>query len=133
MNFYKKNGKKNINFIIGVVLTVFALLFTLIGFFYTPYDPNEMNYLLKNQAPSLLHPFGTDNFGRDILSRVMEGAGTTFFVGVLVVVIGGGIGTVIGALTGYYGGIIDHVLMRLNDALASFPSILLALVFISIF
>ena len=133
MGFYKKNGKKNINFIIGVCLTVFALLFTLVGFFYTPYDPNEMNHLLKNQAPSLLHPFGTDNFGRDILSRVMEGAGTTFFVGILVVVIGGSIGTVIGALTGYYGGIIDHVLMRLNDALASFPSILLALVFISIF
>ena len=78
MSLYKKNGKKNINFIIGVTLTVFAFLFTLVGFFYTPYDPNEMNQLLKNQAPSLLHPFGTDNFGRDILSRVMEGAGTTF-------------------------------------------------------
>lgn len=99
---------------------------------YTPYDPNEMNGSIKNIAPNFGHPFGTDNFGRDILSRVMAGAKTTFFVALLTVAIGATAGTFIGALTGYYGGWIDEILMRINDCVTSFPSILLALVFVSI-
>ncbi|NLJ90048.1 MAG: ABC transporter permease [Clostridiales bacterium] len=102
------------------------------GIFWTPYDPNGMSAALKNSPPSLAHLFGTDNFGRDILSRVMVGAKTTFLVAFFTVLIGASIGTIIGALTGYYGGLFDEVLMRLNDGLASFPSILLALVFVSI-
>ena len=70
--------------------------------------------------------------GRDILSRVMEGAGTTFFVGILTVLIGAFFGSLIGAVTGYFGGIVDEVVMRINDCIASFPSILLALVFVSV-
>ncbi|QHQ63604.1 ABC transporter permease subunit [Anaerocolumna sedimenticola] len=91
-----------------------------------------MDGAVKNLAPNLAHPFGTDNFGRDILSRVMSGAKTTFFVAVSTVAIGAMAGTFIGALTGYYGGILDEILMRINDGLTSFPSILLALVFVSI-
>ena len=71
----------------------------LIGLFYTPYDPGAMNALLKNMAPSPEHWFGTDNFGRDIFSRVMEGAKLTFLVGLMTVVIGGSIGITIGAIT----------------------------------
>lgn len=127
-----KTRKLNLNLIIGVSVISLVLLMILIGLFYSPYDPNEMNGTIKNAAPSFSHLFGTDNFGRDILSRVMSGAKTTFFVALSTVAMGTIIGTFIGALTGYYGGWIDEILMRLNDVLTSFPSILLALVFVSI-
>lgn len=124
--------KININVIIGGFIISIVLLLVLVGIVYTPYDPNEMNGLIKNMAPSFSHPFGTDNFGRDILSRVMAGAKTTFFVAVMTVGIGAVVGTFIGAITGYYGGWLDEVIMRLNDGLTSFPSILLALIMVSI-
>ena len=127
-----KVKRLNLNFIIGICIISLVLLFVLIGMIYTPYDPNEMNGSIKNIAPNSFHPFGTDNFGRDILSRVMAGAKTTFFVALLTVAIGATVGTFIGALTGYYGGWIDEILMRINDCVTSFPSILLALVFVSI-
>lgn len=123
---------KNINFIIGTVIICLILLFLLIGILHTPFDPNEMNGAIKNMAPSLAHPFGTDNFGRDILSRVMVGASTTFLVAILTVAIGAIVGTAVGAFTGYYGGWMDEVIMRINDGVTSFPSILLALVLVSI-
>ncbi len=128
-----RKQKNRFNFIVGLSLVSFALLLVIAGIFFTPYDPNEMNVLAKNQAPSLSHLFGTDYMGRDILSRVMEGAFTTFFVGIATVIIGAAIGSILGAVTGYFGGVVDEVLMRINDAVASFPSILLALVFVSIF
>ncbi|MDF2804930.1 MAG: hypothetical protein K0S61_4835 [Anaerocolumna sp.] len=127
-----KGKLKNFNFIVGCVLIGIVFIMVLIGLFFTPFDPNGMNGSIKNLAPTLTHPFGTDNFGRDILSRVMTGAKTTFFVAITTVVIGGGLGTMLGAVTGYYGGPVDEILMRINDALASFPSILLALVFVSV-
>ena len=86
----------------------------------------------KLQGPSLAHLFGTDKFGRDIFSRVMQGSGTTLMIAALTILIGAGIGTIVGSITGYFGGIADEVLMRFNDALTAFPSILLALVIISI-
>jgi peptide/nickel transport system permease protein len=127
-----KGKLKNFNFIVGCVLIGIVFIMVLIGLFFTPFDPNGMNGSIKNLAPTLTHPFGTDNFGRDILSRVMTGAKTTFFVAITTVIIGGGLGTMLGAVTGYYGGPVDEILMRINDALASFPSILLALVFVSV-
>ena len=120
------------NRIIGLILVSVALLLVVIGMFYTPYDPNEISVALKSKAPSLDHWFGTDYMGRDVLSRVMDGAGTTFFVGILTVLIGAFFGSFIGAVTGYFGGIVDEVIMRINDCVASFPSILLALVFVSV-
>jgi peptide/nickel transport system permease protein len=130
-----KSNKRSyhFNYILGLLITCFVLLIVVIGFFYTPYDPNKMNAALKNSPPSLSHLLGTDNFGRDILSRVMEGAKTTYIIAVAIVFIGASAGTIIGALTGYFGGWFDEVLMRLNDVLTSFPSILLALVFVSVF
>ena len=86
----------------------------------------------KLQGPTWQHLMGTDKFGRDIFSRVLRGAGSTFTIAAAVVAIGAVFGTAVGALTGYFGGVVDEVLMRLNDALTAFPSILLALVIISI-
>lgn len=123
--------KKNYNLQIGIAITVFFLGIALIGQFWTPYSVTEMNSAAVNAAPSLAHPLGTDNFGRDVLSRVMNGSGMTFLVALGTVLIGAVLGTIIGALTGYFGGIVDELVMRLNDMLLSFPSVLLALIFIS--
>ena len=115
----------------GLILTGFLTVFIVLGFFWTPYDPTAMD-AKKFLAPSLQHLMGTDNFGRDIFSRVLKGAGTTFSIAVATVSIGAVLGTLVGALTGFFGGIVDDILMRINDALTAFPSILLALVIISI-
>lgn len=127
-----KRKKRNVNFYIGLVLVAIVALMVLVGVFYTPYDPNAMDGTAMNQSPSLAHWFGTDYFGRDIMSRTMKGAGTTFFIAVCTVLIGAVVGTAVGAVTGYYGGKVDEILMRLNDGIASFPSILLALIFVSV-
>lgn len=127
-----KNGKKNYNLILGGAITGFMLLFILVGMIYTPYDPDAMDATAKFAGMSFKHPMGCDNFGRDILSRVMEGAGTTLLVAAGTVLIGTVFGIIMGAFTGYFGGIVDEILMRINDAIFAFPSILLALVFISL-
>lgn len=124
--------KRNYNLIIGLTLTVLFLVFALLGQIWTPYGPTAMNSAAVNLAPTFSHPMGTDNFGRDILSRVMNGCGSTFIVAICTVLIGCVFGTLIGALTGYFGGWLDDVVMRINDILLSFPSILLALIFISL-
>lgn len=124
--------KKNWNLIIGSLMTGCMVLFMLLGLFYTPYDPEAMDASSKLAGISSAHLMGCDNFGRDILSRVLKGSGTTLFVAAGTVAIGTLVGIFIGALTGYYGGILDEVLMRIIDALFAFPSILLALVFISL-
>lgn len=126
----KKRRSKN--FTAGAILTGVMLLFVLAGFFWTPYDPETMDKSVKLAGVSFAHPMGCDNFGRDILSRVLKGSGTTFLVAVGTVAIGTLCGTVLGAFTGYFGGIVDEVFMRINDALFAFPSILLGLVFISL-
>lgn len=124
--------KYNFNLLLGGALTGFVLLFILTGFVYTPYDPTAMDEANRFAGMSLAHPFGCDHFGRDILSRVMEGSGTTFVIAAATVAMGTLFGILIGAFTGYFGGWLDEVLMRINDVLFAFPSILLALVFISV-
>lgn len=124
--------KRNYNLIIGSTITLLFLAVALLGQIWTPYHPTAMDAMAVNLAPCGAHPMGTDNFGRDILSRVMAGSGSTFFVAICTVLIGGVFGTLVGALTGYFGGWFDNVVMRLNDILLSFPSILLALIFISL-
>lgn len=124
--------KWNLNLIIGSLIAGVMITLILTGIFYTPYDPNGMDGLNKFGPPSIKHIMGTDNFGRDIFSRVLEGAKTTMIVAVSTVAIGGFFGTLVGAFTGYYGGFVDEILMRINDALTAFPSILLALVFVSV-
>lgn len=128
-----KGKKKNFNLIVGGAITVVILLMILVGVFYTPHDPNVMDATAKFAGVSFTHPMGCDNFGRDVFSRVLEGSRTTFIVAAGTVFIGTFFGIIIGALTGYYGGVVDEILMRVIDAIFAFPSILLALVFISLF
>lgn len=127
---YKK--KSTYNFTFGLVLTCVMIALIILGYIWTPFDPEMMKGSLKLSGPSFSHWFGCDQFGRDIFSRVLSGAGSTLLIGIGTVVIGGGIGVVIGAVTGYFGGWLDEGLMRVNDALAAFPSVLIALAIIAI-
>ena len=124
--------KMNGYLLAGLILTGFMAALILTGLVWTPYDPDALMAGPKLEGPSLAHWLGTDSFGRDIFSRVLQGAGTTFLIALSTVAIGAVCGTAAGALTGYFGGVVDEMLMRLNDALTAFPSILLALVLISL-
>ncbi len=125
-------GKWNKYLVAGLFMTGLAVLLGIVGFFWTPYSTTAMSASEKFVGPSLCHLFGTDNFGRDIFSRVMQGLSTTIVIGSLVVLFSASIGILLGALTGYFGGILDEIVMRITDAVNGFPSILLALVLISI-
>ena len=117
---------------IGLVITGVVTVLAVLGLFWTPYDPSAMNSAEMYAAPSLRHLFGTDNFGRDVFSRVMKGISTTYMISLCTVALGACVGVIVGALTGYFGGVVDEILMRINDALFAIPSILLALVVISL-
>lgn len=108
--------------IIAVVLATMAFAPWL-----APYHPNTLDLLHRLAAPSLAHPFGTDEVGRDIFSRVIWGARTSVSVGFAIVGISLSIGTVLGGFSGLAGGRIDTVIMRLMDVLLSFPSFVMAM------
>ena len=129
----KNSRLKNHRFIIGSIILLLMLLVAVISIFWTPDGINKVHSGDRLLAPSFRHLFGTDNLGRDVFSRVMVGIRTTLLVAVGIVGIGAFFGTLIGALTGYFGGIVDEIIMRLNDGLASFPSILLAMVCVAVF
>lgn len=123
-------GKKKV--IIGLALSGVLLLIALTGQFWTPYSPTAMNSSAVMQGPSFTHLMGTDNYGRDVFSRVMAGSGVTFLVAAITVLIGLILGTLLGFVAGYFGGWTDAFLMRLCDVMLSFPSMLFALIMISI-
>ena len=124
--------KRNWYLTFGLILTGIMLVYIGVGFFWTPYVPSATSGASKYAGPSLSHLFGCDQMGRDIFSRTLEGAGTTLTIALAVLVIGFVFGLLIGALCGYYGGVADALIMRLCDAVAAFPSILLALVVLAI-
>ena len=97
-----------------------------------PSGPNEQDIADRLQPPSLGHPFGTDDLGRDILSRVILGASVSLRVGFLSVGLAMVVGTLIGLLAGYYGRWVDDVLMRLMDMLFAFPAVLLAIAVLAV-
>lgn len=120
------------NMIVGGILAAAVTVFMLVGLFYTPYDPEAMDLSMKFAPASFAHLFGCDQFGRDVLSRALQGSGVTFLVAAGTLCIGGGLGTLLGLFTGYFGGWPDEMIMRFNDLIVAFPSILLALIFISL-
>lgn len=124
--------KRNWYLNVGLVLTAVMLLYIAVGFFWTPCDPAKLSSADRYAGPSLSHLFGCDQLGRDVFSRTLDGAGTTLTIAFSVLVIGFVFGLLLGALCGYYGGAVDAVVMRVCDAIAAFPSILLALVIIAV-
>jgi peptide/nickel transport system permease protein len=121
------------NFVVGFCLTSSLLLTALTSLVYTPQDPLALSIADRLQGPSVAHWLGTDQFGRDVLSRVMLGAVVSMSVGVISVGIGLVVGVVLGLLSGYFGRGTDEVLMRSMDALYGFPAVLLALLITAVF
>ncbi|WP_245954377.1 ABC transporter permease [Paenibacillus flagellatus] len=112
---------------IGLLFIVLWTLLALLAPAIAPYDPNVPNTLDKLQAPSASHLFGTDNFGRDIFSRVLYGAQISIWSGLIAVGISFCIGVPLGGIAAYYGGALGNVIMRLMDMLLAFPSLVLAM------
>ena len=116
----------------GLVVIAIYLIVSFLGPFFVPFDPLEPDLPNTLKAPSLEHFFGTDEFGRDIFSRIVMGARISLFVGVATVVISFILGTLLGAAAGYCGGKTDSIIMRIIDIKLSFPDILLAIVVVTI-
>ena len=124
----KKMFKSNYLFTFGVIICLFWIIMAIIAPFVAPYDPVVQDLTLRLKAPSAAHIFGTDNFGRDIFSRVIYGGRYSLLAGCLTVVIAGCIGTIYGAIAGYVGGAVDIVMLRLSEMILSFPSLILAMI-----
>lgn len=112
---------------IGTILVAFFIVIAIFAPAIAPYDPIEINISSSLLPPSSDHIFGTDQFGRDIFSRVVYGARIEVGIILLVTVISGTIGVAVGITAGYFGGIIDDVLMRITDVFLSFPNLILAM------
>lgn len=108
----------------GMIVLSIIVIGCLLAFL-SPYDPELSNLDTRLQPPSLQHPFGTDALGRDVLTRCLYGGRISLFVGFLVVVITLLIGVPIGAIAGYFGGVVDDILMRIIDAFLALPSLMI--------
>lgn len=122
----------NINFTVGFVMSFVVVFMAVTSLAWTPYEANSMNAPLRLNAPSPAHPLGTDQYGRDILSRVMVGAVNSIIVGLVTVAIGLSIGVLLGLASAYYGKLVDESIMRLSDLLFAFPAVLTAILITSV-
>ena len=129
--FIKKFMKRK-TAVLGLIVIVVLVIIAIIGPYITPYDYTAYDYMNTLAGPSPEHLFGTDQYGRDILSRMLVGTRLTLGVSLSAGVIGAALGTVLGLLAGYYGGVIEMLVMRGSDVLFSFPDILLAIAIVAI-
>lgn len=118
--------------IVGMIILGVFLLCALFAPLIAPYDPLVQRLVLRRQPPSRLHPFGLDDLGRDILSRIIFGAQLSLRVGVLSVSLAIILGTLLGLVSGYLGGWVDNLIMRLMDIALAFPAMLLAIAIVAI-
>jgi len=118
--------------LIGSIMVLVVVSAAIFGPLVAPYDPADIGVGPSLGAPTLAHPMGTDTFGRDIFSRVLNGAQLSLTVGLVAVLIEASFGVLIGLVAGYYGGWIDGLMMRVIDVLLAFPGILLALAIVSV-
>ena len=120
-------AKKSPLTVLGLALTIFLVLVAIFAPLIAPYDPIKQDPKNRLQPPSWEHPFGTDQLGRDIFSRVVWGSRISLFIALIVVAISFTVGTTIGIISGYFGGKVDEVLMRITDMFMAFPRLVLAL------
>ena len=118
--------------IIGAIVLAAEIIIAIGAPVVAPYDPMYQDFSVPLQGPSRAHLFGTDDTGRDILSRVIFGARISLRVGFIAVAIGAGIGVALGIVSGFYSGFVDTLLMRLTDLLLAFPGLLLALAIVAV-
>lgn len=115
----------------GAIIVAFFALLALFGPVIAPHGPTEQFSADRLQSPSVDYPFGTDEFGRDILTRVLYGARISFQVGIIVVGIAGTTGVLLGMFAGYKGGWTDNIIVLLSDVIFAFPAVLLAIAVIT--
>lgn len=125
------NLKSNPLAVIGLTIIVLFIALSLLAPLLAPYDPATQNLGNRLAFPSAEHWFGTDELGRDILSRILYGGRVTLGMVIAVVVLVAPIGLAIGCIAGYFGGIVDTVLMRVTDVFLAFPRLILALAFVA--
>jgi peptide/nickel transport system permease protein len=116
----------------GLVIVLIAVLAALAGPLLSPYDPAAQELARRLEAPSLSHPFGLDELGRDILARLMQGARISLLVGLAVVSVSSTVGMLFGSIAGYFGGRMDDAISRVIDVLMAFPGILLAIALVAV-
>lgn len=116
--------------IAGSILIVAVVLIAILAPWISPYDPREQKVLKRLQGPQADYLLGTDHFGRDILTRIIWGSRTSLTVGLLAVTFGGLLGTCLGIIAGYKGGLIENFIMRTADVFLSLPSLLMGLIVI---
>jgi len=119
--------------IAGAILVGLVVLVALLSLVWTPHDPDQVVIPVRFQGPSSAYLLGTDQFGRDELSRIMAGARNTLLVGIVTIVIAIAVGVPVGALAALYRGPLEEVFMRGSDVLLAFPAILLALLFAAVY
>jgi peptide/nickel transport system permease protein len=117
---------------LGAAIVLGAALAAIIGPSLTPFDPAAQDLALRLAGPSSAHWFGLDELGRDILARVLAGARISFLVGITVVSVSASLGTLLGAVAGYFGGVTDDVIGRVIDVLLAFPGLLLAIALVAV-
>lgn len=122
----------NLNFTVGFVLSTVVVIMAIVSLVWTPYLPNSMNASHRLQQPSSVHTLGTDQYGRDILSRVMVGAVNSIIVGLVTVALGLSVGVMLGLAAAFYGRWVDESIMRLSDLLFGFPAVLTAILITSV-
>jgi peptide/nickel transport system permease protein len=127
------SGRHAVGFIVGATVTCLFVGVAVIAEFWTPYDPAVLSIIDKLQAPNLHHWLGTDQLGRDVLSMIMAGAKNSVGVALLSVIIGVFIGVPLGLLAAARRGAIDELIMRGNDLVFAFPSLLLAILITAVF
>ena len=119
--------RRNKAALVGMTVVVLLVVVAVLAPVLAPYDPNQTNMTQRLKGPSSAHPLGTDNFGRDMLSRVIYGSRISLYVGFVAVGIGAIFGGILGAICGYYGGRLDNFIMRCMDVLLAIPQIILAI------
>ena len=127
-----KRLRKNKLAVLGLIIIVIIFLVAIFANFIAPYSFDQQDLLSCFQGPSAQHWFGTDEFGRDIFSRVVYGTRISLLIGFVAVAIAMVIGVLLGAFSGYYGATVDNIIMRLMDILLSIPQIILAIAIVAV-
>jgi peptide/nickel transport system permease protein len=117
---------------VGAVIVIAAIAAALIGPALSPYDPAAQQLERRLEGPSLSHPLGLDELGRDILARLLAGARISLLVGLAVVSVSSTLGMLLGSIAGYFGGRVDDLISRVIDVLMAFPGILLAIALVAV-
>ena len=127
LRFFLYTLRRSTLAIVGVAIIVVFVFISIFGDYVAPYDPYELNVTETLMPPSLKHLFGTDEVGRDILSRVLVGAKYSLQISIVTVVIAVAIGAFLGSVAGWYGGRLEELLMRLTDFVLAFPIFIFAM------